>query len=94
MNDDAAWLTVNPVSGDGNDTLKATYSDNTTISQRIGTITVTGDGITRTVTVTQSAGSAVLNVSPSNQSVTSDSDSTIFTVTSNTNWTAKMMQPG
>ena len=55
------WLTVNPVSGTGNETLTATYTENTTTSQRVGTITVTGGGITRTVTVTQAAGPVSTN---------------------------------
>ena len=49
------WLTVSPTSGSGDGTLTATYQENTATSERIGTITVTGGGITRTVTVTQSA---------------------------------------
>jgi hypothetical protein len=32
VSDDAAWLTVIPVSGSNNDTLIATYTENTTIS--------------------------------------------------------------
>ena len=87
MIDDAAWLTVSPTSGNNNQTLTATYTENTTTSQRVGTITVTGGGITRTVTVTQSATAFTLTVTPSNQSVTNASGSTAFTVESNTSWT-------
>ena len=87
VSDDAEWLTVNPVSDTGNGTLTATYQENTTTVQRIGTITVTGGGITRTVTVTQSSAAFTLTVSPSNQSVTNASGSTAFTVESNTSWT-------
>jgi tartrate-resistant acid phosphatase type 5 len=54
VSDDASWLNVNPASGSGNSTLTATYEANPTTSQRIGRITVTGGGITDTVTVTQS----------------------------------------
>ena len=71
----------------GNRTLTATYTENTTTSQRVGTITVTGGGITRTVTVTQSATAFTLTVTPSNQSVTNASGSTEFAVESNTSWT-------
>ncbi|HCY75161.1 MAG TPA: hypothetical protein DHV28_04515 [Ignavibacteriales bacterium] len=87
LSDDAAWLTVNPMSGNNNQTLTATYTENTTTAQRIGTITVTGGGITRTVTVTQSATAFTLNVTPQNQSVTNAPGSTEFTVQSNTSWT-------
>ncbi len=85
--DDASWLTVSPSSGNNNQTLTATYTENTTTTQRAGTITVTGGGITRTVTVTQSATAFTLTVTPSNQSVTNTSGSTEFTILSNTNWT-------
>ena len=87
VSDDASWITVNPTSGSNNQTLTATYTENTTTTQRIGTITVTGGGITRTVTVTQSATAFTLTVTPQNQSVTNASGSTEFTVQSNTNWT-------
>jgi len=87
VSDNAEWLAVNPASGNNNGTLTATYSENTTTSQRTGTITVTGGGITRTVTVTQAAGSAILTVTPLNRSVTYESGSTTFTVESNINWT-------
>ncbi len=87
VSDDADWLTVSPLSGTDNGTLTATYTENTTTSQRVGTITVTGGGITRTVTVTQSAVPFTLTVSPSDQSVTNGSGNTSFTITSNTNWT-------
>ncbi|MCG6912832.1 T9SS type A sorting domain-containing protein, partial [bacterium BMS3Abin03] len=60
VSDNAAWLTVDPTSGDSNGTLIAIYSENTTASQRIGTITVTGGGISRTVTVTQSVSTITL----------------------------------
>ena len=86
VSDNATWLTVSPVSGSGNGTLTATYQENTTTSQRVGTITVIGGGITGTVTVTQSAAPFILTVSPSNQSVTNASGSTTFTITSNTSW--------
>ncbi|HSL88649.1 MAG TPA: BACON domain-containing protein, partial [Ignavibacteriaceae bacterium] len=87
VSDDAEWLTISPVSGTGDGTLTATYTENTTTSQRVGTITVTGGGITRTVTVTQSATAFTLTVTPQNQSVTNAPGSTEFTVQSKTNWT-------
>ena len=87
VSDNAAWLTVSPPGGTGNEVLIATYTENTTTSQRIGTITVTGGGITEQVTVTQAAGPAVLTVTPLNQSVTYASGDTTFAVTSNVTWT-------
>ena len=89
VSDDVEWLNVTPTNGTDNGAIIANYLENTTTSQRVGTITVTGGGITRTVTVTQAAAPFILTVSPSNQSVTNVSGSTAFTVTSNTDWTVE-----
>ena len=86
--DNTSWLTLKPTSGSGDTTLTANYDANPTTAQRVGTITVTGGGITRNVTVTQAAGSPTLIVSPSNRSVTNSAGNTTFTVTSNTSWSA------
>ena len=53
VSDNAEWLTVIPEFGINNGTLTATYTENTTTSQRVGTITVTGGGITKTVIMYQ-----------------------------------------
>ena len=53
VSDDAAWLTVSPITGSNNDTLKVSYEENTTSNERVGTITVSGGGIIRTAKVTQ-----------------------------------------
>jgi hypothetical protein len=86
VSDNAGWLSVSPASGSGNGTITATYTDNPVTSQRSGIITVTGGGITRTVTVTQSAQPFVLEVSPSERNVGNTAGSTTFSVTSNTEW--------
>lgn len=52
--DDQSWLSVSPGSGSNNGTLNVSVTANSG-SQRSGTVTVTGGGITRTVTVTQAA---------------------------------------
>jgi hypothetical protein len=86
VSDDAGWLNVSPGSSSGNGTITATYTDNPVTSQRSGTITVTGGGIIRTVTVTQSAQPFALEVTPVERNVSHTSGSTTFSVTSNTNW--------
>ncbi len=49
-----SWLDVSPSTGSNNGTITLTTSQmNTTGANRVGTITVTGGGITRTITVTQ-----------------------------------------
>jgi hypothetical protein len=87
VSSDAEWCTVTP-SGTGNDTIFATYGENTTVGQRIAHITVTGTGVSpQTVTVTQMGIPVILNVTPPNRAVASTVGFTNFNVTSNTDWT-------
>jgi aryl-phospho-beta-D-glucosidase BglC (GH1 family) len=51
-----SWITVSPVSGSGNATLSVSVTQNTGAS-RSGSVTVAGGGLTRTISVTQAAGS-------------------------------------
>jgi len=84
------WCTVTP-SGTGNGTITATYTQNNTTSLRSASITVTVTGLSPVVvTVTQAA--PTLAVTPTNQSVSPPAGSTVFTVTSNANWTAASNQ--
>ena len=87
VSDNASWLTVTPTSGKSNGTLTASYTANTSTSQKIGTITVTADSIVKIVTVTQAPAALTLSVTPSNRSVANTAGNTTFTVTSNTSWT-------
>lgn len=83
---DSSWCTVTP-SGNGNDTIVATFTENTSVIPRVALITVTGDGgITRTVTVSQDGVPVILEVTPPNRNVTNANGFTNFTVTSNTTW--------
>ena len=83
----SSWLTVNPAGGNGNGTITATFTANLSTTSRIGTITISGAGVSsRSVTVTQS-GKKLLAVTPFNQDVGSGSGSTTFTISSNTSWT-------
>jgi endonuclease I len=89
---DQTWCTVTP-SGSGNGTITATYTQNTTVVQRIANITVTVTGLTPVVvTVTQSGASPTLSVAPSNANVTYVAGNTAFTATSNTSWTVSSDQ--
>ena len=84
-----SWCTVTP-SGSGNGTINASYAANSSVNQRMATITVSVSGIpSQTVTVTQAGAAATLLVGPQNQNVSSSSGSTSFNVTSNTNWIAQ-----
>ena len=82
-----SWCVPVPASGSGNGPFDVIYEENTAINSRIATLTVTVSGLPPvTVTVTQSAASPTLNVTPLNQDVTPPAGSTNFSVTSNTSW--------
>jgi hypothetical protein len=57
--DDVEWLAVNPDTGSNNGSFSATYEENTSIDPRTAAITVTGNGLTETVTVNQEAGTSI-----------------------------------
>jgi len=90
---DQLWCTVS-LSGTGNGIITGTYSVNTAISSRTASITVSVTGLTPVVvTVTQAGALPVLTVTPPDQGVTASAGSALFTVTSNTGWTAVSNQP-
>lgn len=79
------------VSISGNNII-ASYSSNVLATSRTATITVTDTGghsvPAKTVTLTQSAATTILSVTPSLTEVSSNSGTTNFTVVSNASWTA------
>ncbi|HEX3074747.1 MAG TPA: BACON domain-containing protein, partial [Ignavibacteriales bacterium] len=76
--DDAGWLELSNSSNQ----ISATAAANNTVEERTATITVSGSGVSSVnVTVTQAAGDASVNVTPSNRNVTSPAGSTTFDVT-------------
>ena len=86
------WCTVT-ASGTGNGTITANCTENTSLTQRIASITVSQSGSTPvTVTVTQDGATPSLLVTPSNIDVPATSGSTMYTVTSNTSWTVTSNQ--
>jgi len=54
----SSWCTVTPASGSNNGSFTISYTNNTTSTIRIATITVTGSGLTRTYVLTQSGSSS------------------------------------
>ena len=54
----STWLTASPTSGSSNNTIRVTAQANTSSSQRTGTVTINGVGVTRSVSVTQAGISA------------------------------------
>ena len=92
----ASWLVVKTASGSGNGKIVYNVAANTGTTSRTAKITVTGGGITRTFTVTQSGKSsgggttAALTLGASERSFTADAaNSKELAVTANVSWTAK-----
>ncbi|MCX6282157.1 MAG: BACON domain-containing carbohydrate-binding protein [Bacteroidetes bacterium] len=86
VSSDSPWCTTTPA-GSGNDTIFATFTENTSIQSRVATITV--DGIwapSVSVTVTQEGQTPQLIVTPPNRDVTADAGATDFSVVSNVGW--------
>jgi len=85
-----SWLSVSSPNGSGNSTLTLTANYNPTISTRTATVTISGTGINPVIiTVTQSAGAAVLSVSSNSLEMASQVNSTSsFVIYSNIGWTA------
>ena len=88
---DVSWLSVTPGNGSNTGTVMVTAtSANASQLPRNGTVTITGSGITRTVTITQSAPTIPpsLTVAPTNLTLGSAANSSAqVSVTSNVNWT-------
>jgi hypothetical protein len=85
VSSNAVWLTTNANSGSNNGSVNSSYTVNSGTS-RVGILTFTSGGITKTVTVTQAAANT-LSVTPDLQSVPNIAGSFSMNVTSNINWT-------
>ena len=85
----ATWCTVSPSSGSNNGTVTVKASENTSTADRTATITVTGGGITKTISVTQGHKDSdpYLTVNKSSLSFDYSGGSSTFTITSNVSWT-------
>ena len=104
ISSNAYWLTTSQTTGSGNGSFTMTADANTATTSRNATVAVTGDGITRIVTVTQNEAQATLTVEPINYSfvanggtspsviVTSNLPS--WTVTSNQTWLTTSLTSG
>jgi len=86
VSSDAGWCTAT-TSGTGNDTITATFTENTSTIARVATLTVSGNGVSPvTVTVTQAGMTPQLVVTPPNRDVVAEAGTTDFTVICNTSW--------
>ena len=81
------WITVSPISGSNNGSVTVSYDENTDPGSRSGSLTISGGGITRTVTVSQDGiSNSNLMVTPTSRNVSDLSGTTSFSVVSDTNW--------
>ena len=88
----ATWCTVT-AAGSGNGTLTASYTENTSLSPRVATLTVTVTGLAPVnVTVSQEGAAPYLSVTPSNQNVSAPAGAIAYNVSSNAGWTASSDQ--
>lgn len=92
VSDNVNWLDVSPSTGSDDATLNVSYDENTESSSRTATITAAGDGMTRTVSITQEGvvTSNYLTVSPSNKNVSASANSTTLSVESDLSWTVSV----
>lgn len=88
---DADWITVNPTSGNGNQTITISAGKNTTNADRFAVLSVKGGSLPdRKVTVTQLTASAenpVLSADVSSLNYDMKGGNKNFSITSNINWT-------
>ena len=87
----ATWLTINPTSGNANATLTLSAQENT-ITTREATVTVTGGGFTRTISVTQRGADVKLTVSPQTLEFEYKEEEKTVALTTNTTWTVSSDQ--
>ena len=83
----ASWLTINPMSGNANAQLTLSAQENTTTTQREATITVTGGGFTRTISVSQRGADVKLTVSPQTLEFSYKAEEKTVAITTNDAWT-------
>lgn len=84
----ASWVTVDPSSGYDDGVVEVRIAENTTADLRSATITVTGGGKTKSVSVSQEAAPSTLNVSPDAIDFKAEGETKNATITCNGSWSA------
>ena len=85
--DVSSWLTFSPLSGSNNGVLMITVTENETVSTRSAKITVNGDGLTQTVSVSQEGAEPVLSLSTDTLEFSFAGEQKSVEISSNTDWT-------
>jgi len=87
---DADWISIEPSSGDGDDSIMVTVEENTTYEERTATITIVVDGEEITIEITQAAAETPsAKVSPQSLSFEAEGGSQSISLTANYAWTAE-----
>lgn len=81
------WISTNVNSGTGSSFFTISIAENTGITARNEIISVTGNGITRTISVSQIGATPILNVSPSSLSYASQGGINNISISGNVAWT-------
>ena len=94
MSSDQAWCTASPQSGSNNGTITVNATANPESYSRTATLTITGNSITRKITVTQDqkAVDYTLTVDPTSLQFGAGEETQSITVTSNDSWTVESNQ--
>lgn len=85
-----SWISISKTSGSGNDTVSVSISENTSSDDRNGSVTVSGGGVTRTISIDQ-AGKVTLAVDPTGIRVPNTGRTFDLSINadSNLSWTAQ-----
>ena len=88
ITDNAEWITLSATSGTNNATLAVSVTANPLATQRSGLISITGGGLTRSLSVIQAASAISLTVSPSDLTFGAGAGSTNIHLSANVPWSA------
>lgn len=89
LSDNAAWFSVTPVNGFGNQSPRINHQLNPSAQPREGLITITATGANpRTVVVIQDGAPATMSVNPLTLNIPATAGSVGFDITGNVDWTA------
>lgn len=87
----ADWITLDKTSGESNGSFTITVPENKTFDVREGTVTVTSEGLTETVSVKQIAATPSLVASGDNNAIPAAGATLQIEVTSNVAWTVDVV---
>ncbi len=83
---DQQWITLSSISGNGNNTITIESEENLNTIERTAILTITSDGISKTISVIQAANLPTLTLSTSIISLSNENNTATFDITSNSTW--------